>query len=74
LLAYNIITGYTKTGGEMSEKREPYVRQGVQMAFRLSEEERLALKIFALKKGKTVQALIFEALDKTFPDWRKTKE
>ena len=44
------------------------------MAFRLSEEERLALKIFALKKGKTVQALIFEALDKTFPDWRKTKE
>lgn len=58
----------------MSEKREPYVRQGVQMAFRLSEEERLALKMFALKEGKTVQALIFEALDKTFPGWRNIKK
>lgn len=49
-------------------------RKSAQMAFRLTEEERMALKILAAKTGKTVQALIFEALDKTFPDWRNKKD
>jgi predicted DNA-binding protein len=51
----------------MKEKKE------AQMAFRLTEKERRKLKMLAAKMGKTVQAVIFEALDKTFPGWREQK-
>lgn len=49
-------------------------KKNAQMAFRLTEDERRALKILAAKEGKTMQAIIFEALDKTFPGWRDKKE
>lgn len=49
----------------MAEKKD------AQMAFRLTEEERRKLKMLAARMGKTVQAVLFEALDKTFPGWRE---
>lgn len=48
-------------------------KKNAQMAFRLTEEERRKLKMLAARLGKTVQAVLFEALDKTFPNWRKEK-
>ena len=52
----------------MGEKKD------AQMAFRLTEDERRSLKMLAASLGKTVQAVLFEALDKTFPGWRQPKD
>lgn len=46
-------------------------KKDAQMAFRLTEGERRKLKMLAAKHGKTVQAILFEALDKVFPGWRE---
>jgi hypothetical protein len=37
----------------------------------MAEEEHHQLKILAAKEGKTIKELIYMALDKLFPDWRK---
>lgn len=44
-----------------------------QTTFRLTEAEHQSLKILAAKERKTIQELILEALDKAFPNWRKSK-
>lgn len=49
-------------------------KKDAQMAFRLTEEERRKLKMLAAKLGKTVQAVLFEALDNTFPGWREEQK
>ena len=43
------------------------------LTVRVSEEEHQRLKMLAAKKKKTLKAILFEALDKTFPDWQKAK-
>lgn len=50
----------------MSEEKQK------QTTFRLSESNHQSLKILAAKERKTIQELILIALDKVFPDWRKT--
>lgn len=45
----------------------------VTVTVRVSEEERHKLKLLAVRERKTLKAVIFEALDKTFPNWRKEK-
>ena len=40
---------------------------------RMSEEERHKLKLLAVREKKTIRAIIFEALDKSFPNWREDK-
>lgn len=41
------------------------------ITIRMSEDERHKLKLLAVREKKTLKAVLFEALDKTFPDWRK---
>lgn len=41
--------------------------------FPVTEEEHRQLKILAAKEGKTIKELLLEALEKLFPDWRKSK-
>lgn len=41
------------------------------LTVRVSEEEHQKLKLLAVREKKTLKAVLFEALDKTFPDWRK---
>ena len=43
------------------------------MTVKVSEEEHHKLKLLAVRKKKTLKAVLFEALDKSFPGWR-TKE
>lgn len=43
------------------------------LTIRVSEEEHQKLKMLAVEEKKTLKALLFEALDKAFPDWRKKK-
>lgn len=40
---------------------------------RMSEEERHKLKLLAVREKKTLKAILFEALDKSFPMWREEK-
>ena len=60
-----------KKGGEMREA-EPE-KYAVTVTVRVSEEERHRLKLLAVREKKTLKAVLFEALDKTFPHWRKDK-
>ena len=46
-------------------------KYAVTVTVRVSEEERHRLKLLAVKEKKTLKAVLFEALDKTFPSWRK---
>lgn len=41
------------------------------VGLKVSEEEHQQLKMLATKKKKTIKTIIFEALDKVFPGWRK---
>lgn len=43
------------------------------LTVRVSEEEHQRLKLLAVREKKTLKAILFEALDKTFPEWRKDK-
>lgn len=54
-------------------KAEPD-KYAVTMTVRVSEEERHRLKLLAVQEKKTLKAVLFEALDKTFPGWRDKKE
>ena len=40
----------------------------IQMAFRITEEERRKLKMLAAHEGKTLKNLFFDALEKMFPN------
>lgn len=42
-----------------------------QVLFRVTENEKVSLKIRALKEKMTVQEMILKALDKVFPGWRE---
>ena len=46
------------------------------VGLKVSEDEHQKLKMLAAKEKRTIKAVIFEALDKVLPDWRKeeTKE
>lgn len=41
------------------------------LTVRVSEEEHQRLKMLAVREKKTLKALLFEALDETFPNWRE---
>lgn len=41
-----------------------------QIPFRMTASEHTGLKILAAKQGKSIQQLLVDALDKTFPSWR----
>ena len=41
------------------------------LTVRVSEEEHQRLKMLAVREKKTLKAILFEALDKTFPNWRE---
>ena len=41
------------------------------VGLKVSEEEHQQLKMLSVKERKSIKALIFEALDKTFPGWRQ---
>ena len=45
-----------------------------QIPFRLLESEHTGLKVLAAKKRKSVQQILYEALDKAFPGWRRGEE
>ena len=64
------VASYTKgnKGGEMEEEKKVS-----QVSFRLTSEEHHKLKILAATERKTIKNLVFEALDKLFPNWRKEK-
>lgn len=42
--------------------------------FPVTEEEHKALKIMAAKQGTTVKQILFKALDRINPNWRKEAE
>lgn len=43
------------------------------VSFPISEEEHKQLKILAVKEGKSIKELLLEALEKSFPGWRKSE-
>lgn len=43
------------------------------LTVRVSEEEHQRLKLLAVRERKTLKAVLFEALDRTFPGWREEK-
>ena len=57
----------SKKGGAVDEKQK-------QIPFRLLESEHTGLKVLAAKKRKSVQQILYEALDKAFPGWRRGEE
>lgn len=40
------------------------------LTIRVSEQEHQCLKMLAVREVKTIKAIIFEALEKSFPEWR----
>ncbi len=46
-------------------------KYAVTVTVRVSEEERHRLKLLAVKEKMTLKAVLFKALDKAFPTWRK---
>lgn len=43
------------------------------LSFRVTEDEKHKLKVLAAKEKKTLKTLVFEALDKMFPNWKEGK-
>lgn len=43
------------------------------LTVRVSEEEHQKLKMLAVREKRTLKAILLEALDNTFPEWRKDK-
>lgn len=41
------------------------------VGLKVSEDEHQKLKMLAAKEKRTIKAVIFEALDKVFPNWRE---
>lgn len=41
------------------------------LTVRVSEEEHQKLKMLAVREKKTLKAILFEALNRTFPGWMK---
>ena len=46
-------------------------KYAVTVTVRVSEDERHKLKLLAVRERKTLKAVLFEALDRAFPNWRK---
>lgn len=43
------------------------------VSFRVTDEEHHKLKVLAAKERKTLKALLFEALERMFPNWKDDK-
>ena len=43
------------------------------VSFRVTEEEHHKLKVLAAKERKTLKGLLFEALERMFPNWKDDK-
>ena len=43
------------------------------LTFKISEEEKKALRILAAKEGLSLKGFLFSLLDRQYPNWRETK-
>ncbi len=44
------------------------------IGLKVSEAEHQSLKMLAASEKKSIKAVIFDALDKVFPEWRKNSQ